>query len=245
MSYPITIGAKGGSGTRIFAEVLEGLGVYMGDNINLSKDAMYYVPFIHKYYLKYLEAWLNEKHTSMHSKMKVDLASVVKQHREKVTQKWGWKNPQGMHLLPFYHEVYPDMKFIHVVRDGKDMVFSKNLNEYIQVESLGFYKEFKGSNYEKYMLYWQKSNLMVHDYGVKNMKNNYICLRFEDLCFQPIESIKKIAYFLNEKWNPKLGLEMSKKIKEPSSIGRWKKADQKIVKRIEKLGKKALETFNY
>ena len=39
------------------------------------------------------------------------------------------KNPRSMFLLPFFDSYFPALKFIHIVRDGRDMAYSKNQNQ--------------------------------------------------------------------------------------------------------------------
>ncbi|BCW93430.1 MAG: hypothetical protein KatS3mg007_1324 [Thermoanaerobaculum sp.] len=42
---------------------------------------------------------------------------------------WGWKEPRSIYLLPFWNELMPSLRFIHVIRDGRDMAFSANQNQ--------------------------------------------------------------------------------------------------------------------
>jgi len=42
---------------------------------------------------------------------------------------WGWKEPNSYLLLDHYPEVFPGFRYIHVIRHGLDMAFSKNQNQ--------------------------------------------------------------------------------------------------------------------
>ena len=42
---------------------------------------------------------------------------------------WGWKEPRSIYLLPFLHRHLPSLRFLHVVRDGRDMALSANQNQ--------------------------------------------------------------------------------------------------------------------
>ena len=53
---PVVIGGKGGSGTRVFCEILQKLGLYMGDLAG-TMDAMEFVSFIHRYYVIYFDSF--------------------------------------------------------------------------------------------------------------------------------------------------------------------------------------------
>src|SRR5260370_20821937 len=43
--------------------------------------------------------------------------------------RWGWKEPRSIYFLPFLDQHWPGTKFIHVIRDGRDMAFSSNQNQ--------------------------------------------------------------------------------------------------------------------
>lgn len=42
MKYPIAVGGVGGSGTRLFGEILRGLGYFIGDDLNSASDNLLY-----------------------------------------------------------------------------------------------------------------------------------------------------------------------------------------------------------
>jgi hypothetical protein len=40
---------------------------------------------------------------------------------------WGWKGPRAIYFLPFYQAVFGDhFRFLHVLRDGRDVSFGDN-----------------------------------------------------------------------------------------------------------------------
>ena len=53
-------------------------------------------------------------------------ALVARQHAEADGRPWGWKEPRSVYLLPFLAAELPGLRFLHVVRDGRDMAFSEN-----------------------------------------------------------------------------------------------------------------------
>lgn len=42
---------------------------------------------------------------------------------------WGWKEPNTYMVLPYLLHALPRLKYIHVLRDGRDMAFSSNKNQ--------------------------------------------------------------------------------------------------------------------
>lgn len=44
-------------------------------------------------------------------------------------QSWGWKEPNTVMVLPYLLHALPKLRYIHVLRDGRDMAFSSNKNQ--------------------------------------------------------------------------------------------------------------------
>lgn len=42
---------------------------------------------------------------------------------------WGWKEPNSLVVLPYLLTALPFLKYIHVLRDGRDMAYSANKNQ--------------------------------------------------------------------------------------------------------------------
>ena len=55
-----------------------------------------------------------------------DLAALLLEHCAALEpgRPWGWKEPRSIYLLPFFHRHLPALRFLHVVRDGRDMALS-------------------------------------------------------------------------------------------------------------------------
>jgi hypothetical protein len=244
---PVVIGGKGGSGTRVFSEIVSELGCYQGP-CNASSDVVLWAEFIHKYQIPYLDKWWKNQITSdYHESMAKDFEPYLKKYLEKNTQdlKPLWKNPQGMHILPFYHKFFPNMKFIHALRDGRDMVFSKNENEFKQAAKTDIWNSSKNENLIKKLNFWYHSNKLVKEYGLKNMGNNYESFKFEDLCDYPRETIIKIANFIELPFDEEKIENCIKLVKKPSSIGRWEKASETQKERLNDFGEEGLRYFGY
>src|SRR5205807_8226874 len=97
--------------------------------------------------------------------------------------RWGWKAPRSVYLLPFLHAQFPQLKFIHVLRDGRDMAFSKNQNQLrkhgraiLNWRERWFYPVPLRS-----LLLWERVNLRAAEYGEGRLCENYYRVRFEDL----------------------------------------------------------------
>ena len=249
---PLMIGAKGGSGTRAISRITQSLGYNLGSDFNVSSDSMKMVPFILKWHIKCQDLWFNnEVKTLNHNLFLQDWEKTLEGHMGKnVPELWGWKNPQSINMLPFFHELSPGLKFIQVIRDGRDIAFSKNQQE-LGTDNRGtaMNRWNKSINHlpeaKKSILYWQKINLEASTYAQNNLKNNYYLLKFEDLCKSPIEEIIKISNFLGIPSDDINFKKISKLVSTSTSIGRYKQQPINLISDLEELGKKGLEYFKY
>ena len=75
------IGGKGGSGTRVFAEIVSELDFYKGP-CNASNDVIIWVDFIHKYSIPHLDKWFegNFFDDNLYLKMTKEFEPLLKKY---------------------------------------------------------------------------------------------------------------------------------------------------------------------
>ena len=111
---PGVIGATGGSGTRVLAAIAQRGGMFVGSDLNRSLDALDFAAFF--------DRWAGRE---LAPEAAAELrALVARQHAEAEGRPWGWKEPRSVYLLPFLAAELPGLRFLHVVRDGRDMALS-------------------------------------------------------------------------------------------------------------------------
>lgn len=246
------IGAKGGSGTRAISKIVQHLGYNLGSNFNESSDSMDMVDFILKWHGPIQDLWFhNELEYLNASNFTKDWELTLNKHMgPNVPKLWGWKNPQSINMLPMFFALYHGLKFIHVVRDGRDIAFSKNQQELEPTErGTGKFRWNQFLNTQPLpiasILYWQKINLEAFNFASKYLGDNYYILKFEDLCSSPINEITKICSFLNLDPTQFDLDKISKEVHTPSSIGRYKIHSPKVISQLERIGEEGLKQFNY
>lgn len=242
---PIIVGGMQGSGTRVAVWLLEGSNVYMS-----YKDYSVYVHEPHDsipmaaWMVNYFKPWVfgeevNKKLMVKGFEVALDLHLAHKRD-EKI---WGWKNPPNMYLLDFYHELFPKMKYIHVIRDGRDtsphwqtIVVTQDMRKYIPKEMLD---NPVGVNY---MWFWDLANKRAIEYGREQLKENFLLLRMEDITAAPEAWGKKIQEFVGAE-----SFEMHKVpfIEKPLTIGRHKEIDSETLMHMTVAGKKLLKEMSY
>ncbi len=160
---------------------------------------------------------------------------------------WGMKNPRIMFFLPHLHRHFPDLKFIHLVRDGRDMAFSGNrfqLNTLGDLFSSTLRTRLAGAPPPvRAVALWSEANGMVARWGEATLGPRYLRVRFEDLCTDPVAAVRRICDFLEtHSADARAFLPL---IQAPDSIGRWRGQAPDLLKAIVVEGQAGLRAFGY
>ena len=131
---PLIIGASGGTGSRLLCRLAIELGIDMGEPLNDALDALAFVPFYEAaidpalsatrrvdYELEQLAGEVRENALAMFRRC---LNNHL--HNSKL---WGFKNPRRLLVLPFLEAALPGFRFIHMIRDGRDIALSENQSQ--------------------------------------------------------------------------------------------------------------------
>jgi hypothetical protein len=249
LSRPLIIGATGGSGTRVVARIVRDGGFFLGTHLNESEDAIGFGAFSDRWVTKYVRALKEQNEEALEGAMRKDLEGLLQSHCAALSLDahplfWGWKEPRSIYLLPFWQRVFPAFKFLHLVRDGRDMALSGNQNQLAKHgPALLSWQERWLSRPARSMLLWSRINTMAADYGARQMTGRYLLVRFEDLCAEPWREVRRIFRFceLGEE-----AVEMAvREIARPPTLGRWRREPLKRVFMLERLGDESLRRFGY
>jgi hypothetical protein len=232
----LIVGGSDGSGTRAFVDTLGRLGVPMLVDDSGTMDVHASTLFDGKGWPSLVELVMNntrsanyefgdlpssvqEKARSELEKLKDEyegraiellakkkLTSGNKRASEKV--KYGFKAPISMLLLPLLLEVYGSVKFLHVVRDGRDVALSKN-----QSPVKKFYDIYYEDSTDRRALYdndnlkeamgvqlWNDWNIETLEWEQRHSDGDsfdYLVMRSEDLLDQnKFDSLVQLADFV-------------------------------------------------
>lgn len=237
------VGATGGSGTRVVAQILREAGLFTGAELNESEDAWKFGDYSDRWINVYLSHRDGALPTDVEEAMLDDLAVLLEEHCAPLEQRrpWGWKEPRSIYLLPFFRRHLPALRFLHVVRDGRDMALSANQN---QLRKHGDSAPIP-SNLpapERSMALWSWVNLTAARYGEERLGDRYLRIRFEDLCARPVEVARSIFEFFALEGDPTAA---SRTIAAPSSLGRWRTESPATIAALEEQGKAALVALGY
>ena len=238
-SPPKVIGATGGSGTRVVAGIALRCGLRMGENLNRSNDNRNLARYITRWANRYL---LKPEDQSLRDEMRNDLAVVLAEHVIPDRGPWGWKEPRSIILLPFFAQALPGMTFLHVVRDGRDMAFSRNQNQPRRHGEAVLGPDAKPGSPAGSIALWTELNLAAARFGEAELGERYLRIRYEDLCAEPEPVIARVLEFLELQGD---AAELAGEVDPPASLGRWRGEDPAVVAELERVGGPALERFGY
>ena len=101
---------------------------------------------------------------------------------------YGFKAPVSMTLAPLWADILPSFRFLHVLRDGRDIAFSANQGPVEKFYHIMYGKDIK-NNEQKAISLWSDWNTQIHlwakNYATKVLQSDksfgYFALHSEDL----------------------------------------------------------------
>ena len=273
INSPIVIGGIGGSGTRIIAKILIESGVYLGNDLNKANDNLVFTRLFKdpiwfrttnqervygrlKLFEKYMTGQalslidfqtaftsFRENHTYKTQKLYY-LKFLLKHFLDKKSSRiWGWKEPNTHIYIKYIAQYFNNLKYIHVVRNGLDMAFSKNQQ---QLRNWGFLFDIdlldspQPLHYNQ-LSYWIESTKTALEIGRKFLGSQFYLLNYDKFCLDSSNEILKLMVFLDLEIDPKENKRLTALIKLPKTIGRAMNKDLSVfsdrqLKEVKKLG---------
>lgn len=134
-----------------------------------------------------------------------------------------WKEPNTHIVLERLATHVPELRYIHVIRNGLDMAFSTNQN---QPQLWG--KLLTGETFEaspRYALhYWCRAQQRACQIG-RRMGDRFHIVDYDELCTNPRTVIEGIAAFASVTINDEMKQQLCAEVKPPASIGRFRGQD--------------------
>jgi hypothetical protein len=243
-AYPCVIGGTGGSGTRAFARLAARAGLWIGEERNEFEDALPIEHFLEAWLVPYWQGGSAPPHTAPPG-IDEALASALAQLEQgsgATCRARGWKSPRSLYLLPYLAQRFPNLRFLHVLRDGRDVALSSN-----QLQ-LGRYGEMLLSpaeqtlgEAERSILLWSSVNSWASAIGDR-LGHAYLRVRLEDLCSRPVATSRAVLRFFDLRGSARLAAGV---VEIPATLGRYRRADPSLVARLEALAGEALRRFGY
>jgi uncharacterized membrane protein YkvA (DUF1232 family) len=154
-------------------------------------------------------------------------------------QLWADKTPENLRCFPQIRRRFPQAKFVHVIRDGRDVACSLRQARWMSLEKItGGADRASPEAFEACVRYWAER--VRFGRGLAG-DPRYHEVRYEDLLARPQETLKALTAFLGVPWDPALldaedgAAERAAAPLSRASVGRWRQelsaAEAEIVQR--------------
>ena len=183
----VFIGGFSRSGTTLMRSILD-----VSDEINCGPESIIipqYLDFIQKFNS------INQKTLNKATKLFINQILIDKsKNKFKLSEKLRFycdKDPDILFFMNYLHTIFPESKFIYMVRDPRDAVIS-----YLKHRNVSISKYF-----DEYLQKWNLINSIYYE-KCKIIGEKYcIIIKYEHLVNDKQNTIKKVIQFLNITWN--------------------------------------------
>jgi hypothetical protein len=146
---------------------------------------------------------------------------------------WGDKTPHYINDIEIIYNLFPDSKYLYIVRDGRDVALSL------------LKKPWGPNNIYECAEYWKKLNAKEDVLKVLANKGQLYSLRYEDLLDNTQWHTKNIYKFLNEEITETTINQIARNVKK-GNYGKWKsELTESQIKIFENIAAKDLMRFGY
>ena len=200
---PVVIMGRGHSGTRILAWICHDLGLRMGVDASRETgdaDDLVFTRKIKK---------IAQRNLGMTSMSDIKASSLRRFHRaitayyKRMGQPeglWGWKFPETYLIAPYVLKTFPNIRIIHLVRDGRDLAFKNHLTDDPN-RRLGKLLLTKiGALHEPHAVQagmsWAAQVDWFDQFKSEIPKTQYLEMTFEQLCSNPMTEAQRLCHFL-------------------------------------------------
>lgn len=221
----ITVIGRGHSGTRSMSHTLSASGVFMGEPLNVSGDLlppekMYEAA---REFAKFVEykgnlQWDFNRVISMEptDKFKELINGYLVSVLSSGSENKGWKIPETTLVYPWILKMFPDIYYIHWIRDPRDCILGGHMTD--DLNDFGITYDKTDNIRRNRAISWKYQREI--EKAVPAAKHS-LSIRFEDMVFDQDNTLKKLENYL--------GIPMEKIEMRSDSVGRWKTAEGDIM----------------
>ncbi len=211
---PVVIFNKSHSGSRLLAELVEEAGVFMGAHQNESRDSLDMLELVQHlvltYYPDYAALW--DGRAEGDPVLPRLARDAVERHLQGCPgdRPWGWKLCETGYILPVVDFLFPKARYIHLIRDGRDVAFSDHhapdkafwRKVYFNTDRIRSWqrlpltwKDYRRHSHIYNSLHWANSVLVGRAYGMM-LRDRYLEVRYEDLCLDFERTAGRVLGFI-------------------------------------------------
>jgi len=247
---PIVVMGRGHSGTRIMAWALVALGIQMGTvKTKATGDCQdrRFTGTIKKLARRTLHLPANAAPNQRDLKSFQKAVHKYLEWMGNIAPAWGWKFPETYLIGNIVAATFPNARYIHMIRDGRDLAFKMHLtddpNRGLGRTLLKYLDAVDKPDYIQAALSW---DFQVKRFGTlaAELGNRAYTLTFEALCRHPIVEMEKVASFLDVPMTNDCRTYLKDGV-NAAKVAQFRNEDSAKVTEIENLLSETLTNYGY
>ncbi len=214
----ITVVGRGHSGTRAISHTLYASGVFMGNTLNRSGDK---VPPEEMYEACRVFArsvtWRGGLSWDFEGVLSGDVDPEFRRMAESYladvlgdrSPYRGWKLPETTLAFPWIARMFPEARYIHLIRDPRDCILSGHVTD--DLADFGVDYKHTDDVRKRRAISWKYQYELIR---ATPEPANWLTVRFEDFVLRQEETLARLEEFLHMK--------LARIIVREASVGRWR-----------------------
>jgi hypothetical protein len=213
-SEPVILLGRGGSGTRLLAQLALATGTFLGNELNASHDSVEWVETLYDLAIEAVTEGVASGSTRdlyWHGRLRRRASEILASGRRDPTSLWGWKLPETMLVLPQALRAFPRARVVHLVRHPvtsalrRTHVTSRLDNPVGRVVLPAAYRAcgLDPDNIERDDHYIRNAVTWAYQVGglldalrAMSPTEGWLQFRYEEVCATPAEAQKRLTAFL-------------------------------------------------
>ncbi len=161
---------------------------------------------------------------------------------------WGWKFPETYLIGAYVARTFPQARYIHMVRDGRDLAFKKHLTDdpkrklgkklLSHIGAMGLPHHLQAG------LSWAFQVDQFDEFRKTLHADQVFDVRFEDMCRQPMASMQGLCDFLKIPMTDRCERYITRQL-DIGKIGQYKSEDPAKIMEIENAVSSTLKRYGY
>ena len=262
ISPPVVAFNKSHSGSRLLAELLHESGISMGAHVNETWDSLDVLEAVEylvtQYYPDYSPLWREDMPPDRHLQSLLERSFA--QHRTKLDagSPWGWKLCETTYILPVIDYCFPGARFVHLIRDGRDVAFSNHRGPdspfwrkvYFNTDRVHACRglrlsaqAYRRSPHVYNALHWVNSVRIGRDFGAM-LRERYIEVRYEELCANFEDTSSRLLCAIAAPRPTEAVARLRDKV-SATAVGKFRKVPARMMRRVIDIEKPLLLELGY
>ena len=161
---------------------------------------------------------------------------------------WGWKFPETYLIGAYVARTFPQARYIHMVRDGRDLAFKKHLTDdperALGKTLLTHINAMHLPHHLQAAMSWAFQVDQFDAFRKTLPANQVLDLTFEDICREPMAAMQDVCEFLNIPMTERCESYITRKL-DVAKIGQYKSEDPAKIAQIENTISDTLKRYHY